>query len=141
MVQFLLMLSLLFAGPFLRGHWNSAAGMAAGISLVLLSAWLGLVGKRDLGRQRTPFPRPKDDAKLITTGLYARMRHPLYAAVIALGFGWALLWQSWPAFVIAVLQVPFFDAKARNEEQWLRERFPDYEGYARRVKRFVPGVY
>ena len=140
-VQFLLMLSLLFVGPFSRGHWNSAPGMAAGTALVLLGAWLGLVGKRDLGRQRTPFPRPKDDARLVTTGLYARMRHPLYAAVIALGLGWALLWQSWPAFIIALLQMPFFDAKARNEEHWLRERFPDYESYRRRVKRFVPGVY
>jgi protein-S-isoprenylcysteine O-methyltransferase Ste14 len=140
-VQFILMFALLAAGPLWRAQWNSSAGMAVGGALLLLSAWLGLRGKRDLGTHRTPFPRPKDDAQLVTSGLYAHVRHPLYAAVIALGFAWALLWQSWPALAIATLQVLFFDAKARREERWLRERFPDYDRYRRRVKRFIPGVY
>lgn len=140
-VQFILMFALLATGPVWRGQWNSPAAMAAGGALLLLSAWVGLRGKRNLGAQRTPFPRPKDDAQLVTSGLYAHTRHPLYAAVIALGFSWALLWQSWPALAIAVLQVPFFDAKARREERWLRELFPDYDGYSRRVKRFIPGIY
>jgi protein-S-isoprenylcysteine O-methyltransferase Ste14 len=37
--------------------------------------------------------------------------------------------------------MPFFDLKARREERWLRERFADYDDYARRVKRFIPGFY
>ena len=69
------------------------------------------------------------------------MRHPLYLSVIVLGFAWALLWRSWPALALAVAQVPFFDAKARSEEHWLRERFPGYADYARRAKRFIPGIY
>ncbi|HMO66592.1 MAG TPA: methyltransferase, partial [Verrucomicrobiota bacterium] len=99
---------------------------------------LGVRGVRDLGRHRTPFPRPRPDAELVTTGIYARLRHPLYAAVIVLGLAWALLWRSWPALVLAVVQVPFFDAKARAEERRLRERFPGYVDYARRVGRFLP---
>jgi protein-S-isoprenylcysteine O-methyltransferase Ste14 len=140
-VQFILMFALLAAGPIWRAQWPRTPALAAGIALLGLSAWLGLRGKRDLGAQRTPFPRPKEEAQLITHGLYAHMRHPLYVAVIALGFAWALLWQSWPALAVAILQVAFFDAKARREERWLRERFADYDGYARRVKRFIPRVY
>jgi protein-S-isoprenylcysteine O-methyltransferase Ste14 len=37
--------------------------------------------------------------------------------------------------------LPFLDAKARREEEWLRERFPEYRGYEASVKRFVPGIY
>jgi protein-S-isoprenylcysteine O-methyltransferase Ste14 len=139
--QFALMIAGLVAGPIWRAQWNGWPTIAAGIDILLLGAWLGLRGKHDLGAHRTPFPQPKEDGQLITTGIYARLRHPLYASVIALGFAWALLWRSWPALGLAAAQVLFFDAKARCEERWLRELFPDYATYARRVKRFIPGLY
>lgn len=140
-VQFALMIAGLAAGPLWRAQWNGWPTLAAGIGLLLISAWFGLRGKRDLGLNRTPFPQPKEDGQLITTGIYAHLRHPLYASVIALGFAWTLLWRSWPALGLAVAQILFFDAKARREERWLRELFPDYAAYARRVKRFIPGLY
>lgn len=140
-VQFVLMFSGLAAGPIWRASWNGWSTFVAGMFLLIVGGWLGLRGKRDLGLNRTPFPQPKEEGQLITTGIYARLRHPLYASVIALGFAWALLWRSWPALGLAVAQVAFFDAKARCEESWLRDRFPDYAAYARRVKRFIPGFY
>jgi protein-S-isoprenylcysteine O-methyltransferase Ste14 len=139
--QFAVLFALLAAGPLWRAQWAGGWNWPAGGALLLLGAWLGLRGDRDLGRHRTPFPRPKEDCQLVTSGIYARLRHPLYAAVIALGFAWALLWRSVPALLLAALQVPFFDAKARREERWLRERFAGYDDYARRVKRFIPGLY
>ena len=112
---------------------GSALDLLAGSVLLLVGGWAGLRGNSDLGAQRTPFPRPKDESQLITTGLYARVRQPLYLSVIALGFAWALLWRSAPALGLALLQVPFFDLKARREERWLRERHAGYDDYARRV--------
>jgi hypothetical protein len=41
------------------------------------------------------------------------------------------------SFVLGV----FFDAKARHEERWLRQQFPAYAGYERRVRRFIPWIY
>lgn len=140
-VQFALMFALLAAGPLWRAQWPGGWTWAMGGALLLVGAWAGRRGKRNLGAQRTPFPKPKDDGQLITTGIYARVRHPLYLSVIALGFAWALLWRSGPALVLAALQMPFFDLKARREERWLRERFAGYDDYARRVKRFIPGLY
>ena len=140
-VQFALMFAILAAGPLWRAQWSGWWTWAMGGALLLVGAWAGLRGKRDLGAQRTPFPQPKDDGQLITTGIYARVRHPLYLSVIALGFAWALLWRSGPALALAVLQMPFFDLKARREERSLRERHAGYDDYARCVKRFIPGVY
>ena len=74
-------------------------------------------------------------------GIYSVMRHPLYTSVMLASLGWALLWQSGPALVAALLLAPFFDAKARREERWLAERFPDYGDYQRRVARFLPWIY
>ncbi|MFN0068402.1 MAG: methyltransferase family protein [Limisphaerales bacterium] len=139
--QFVLMAALLAAGPWWRDQWAGWPAAVAGAALLALGAWLGVRGVRDLGPHRTPFPQPREDGELVTTGLYGHLRHPLYAAVIVLGFAWALLWRSWPALVLAVVQVPFFNAKARAEEHRLRIRFAAYEGYAARVRRFVPGLY
>jgi len=58
-----------------------------------------------------------------------------------IGFAWALFWRSAPALLLAIVQLPFFDLKARREEQWLRSRFFGYADYAGRVKRFLPGIY
>ena len=140
-VQFALMFAILAAGPLWRAQWLGWWTWAMGGALLLPGAWAGLRGSRDLGAQRTPFPQPKDDGQLIATGIYARVRHPLYLSVIALGFAWALLWRSGPALALAVLQLPFFDLKARREERWLRERHAGYDDYALRVKRFIPSLY
>jgi protein-S-isoprenylcysteine O-methyltransferase Ste14 len=35
----------------------------------------------------------------------------------------------------------FFDAKARHEERWLRQKFPAYAAYAQQVRRFIPWLY
>ena len=140
-LQFALMMAGLASGPLWASQWTGRVSLASGALCVALAALTGLMGKRDLGSSRTVFPRPKEGARLVTTGIYAHVRHPLYVSVICLGFGWALLWRSWPAFVIAILQVPFFDAKARREEQWLCEHHAEYASYMQRVKRFIPGVY
>ena len=132
------MLALLGAGPWWRGQWPGRAAPAIGGALVLAGAWLGLAGVRVLGMNRTPFPEPKPGSQLVTTGIYARVRHPLYASVIALGFGWALLWRSGPALALAAAQAVFFHAKARLEERLLRERFAEYADYIRRVPRLLP---
>ena len=139
--QFALMLALLVAGPWWRGQWAGMATPAIGFALVLLGAWLGIAGVRALGVNRTVFPVPKPGAQLVTTGIFARVRHPLYASVIALGFGWALLWCSGPAFALAAAQVIFLYAKARLEERLLRERFAEYADYSLRVPRLVPRLF
>ena len=140
-VQFGLMFALLAAGPLASAHWSGGWGWVPGGVLLVIGAWVGVRGARDLGEQRTPLPRPKADGTLVTSGIYAHVRHPLYLSVVTLGFAWALLWRSVPALVLAVLQILFFDLKARREERWLRERFAAYDDYARRVKRLIPGLY
>jgi protein-S-isoprenylcysteine O-methyltransferase Ste14 len=91
-----------------------------------------------LGRNLTPFPKLGEQAQLVRHGIYAVIRHPLDASVIAGAIGWALVWQSWPALVAAAFLIPFFLAKARREERWLRETFPEYADYERQVRGFVP---
>jgi len=132
---------LIAMGPLQPGDWHSPAGLIAGAVLLVASAVVGIAGVVHLGRNRTPFPSPRAGSILIQHGIYAWCRHPLYTSVLLAGVAWTLLWQSSWTLAVAVVQFPFFLAKSRVEEHRLRQVFPEYETYARRVKRFLPGVF
>ncbi len=95
----------------------------------------------DLGQNLTPLPHPKDDGQLVETGIYSLVRHPIYSGVIFLALAYAS-WQVSLAHLFgAIALFVFFDAKARREEVWLTERFPDYANYRISVKKLIPWIY
>ncbi len=124
--------------------WDPAVAHVAswvGLALVAAGAPLALTGLLALGRQLTALPYPVDDAKLVRTGAYAIVRHPIYAGLILMAFGWGLYRASWLVLLYAVALFVLFDLKSRREERWLAERFPEYPEYRRRVKKLLPWVY
>jgi protein-S-isoprenylcysteine O-methyltransferase Ste14 len=131
--------------PGLTALWPSDLpgwlAFAAGVLALLLAGWTEVRAFRDLGRSLTPLPRPRDDAELVESGIYARLRHPIYAGLILAALGWSALTRSLPAFAVAILLALVLDAKSRREEAWLVERYPSYPAYRLRSKRFLPGVY
>lgn len=138
LAQFALMATVAALGLFCPGSRGHVLLRVAALALAAAAALLGLSAVAVLGRNRTPFPKPHAGARLVQHGIYARVRHPLYSSVICLGLAWALWRASLPALVVALLLPPFLLAKARREERWLREQFPGYADYARRVPRFFP---
>ncbi|MBL9145579.1 MAG: isoprenylcysteine carboxylmethyltransferase family protein [Verrucomicrobiaceae bacterium] len=141
-IQFVLMVALLFAAPMSDESFpNNEMTQTIAALMLTIGAWCGIRGVRDLGQQRTALPKPLPGGQLVTTGVYALVRHPLYASLIWLGFGWGLLFGSALTLGIALIQLVFLDLKARREECWLRDHFAGYPDYAARVKRFIPGVY
>ncbi len=140
LAQSVLMTGVIVCGVLFHGDWSRISLVALGAVGFVIGGYFGIVGVVDLGRNRTPFPVPLDSARLIQTGIYARVRHPLYTGVIFAFLGWAGIWQSVPAFVIALVTAMFFNAKARREERWLQERFSEYADYAKRVPRFIPSL-
>ena len=124
-----------------RDQWQSLAVTLCGAGLILIAAGCGLAGTVSLGRNLTPFPKPSASTTLVRTGIYGFIRHPLYTAVFCGSVGWALVWRSWPALLAGLALAPLLDAKARREERWLRQQFPDYAHYEQRVRRFLPWVY
>ena len=136
------LLGVVIAGGILcRNQWHSLALTLCGALLLVIATGCGVAGKVSLGRNLTPFPKPSATTELVRTGIYGLMRHPLYTAVFCGSAGWALVWRSWPALLAALALAPLFDAKARREEHWLRQQFPEYAGYEQRVRRFVPWIY
>jgi protein-S-isoprenylcysteine O-methyltransferase Ste14 len=139
--QFTLMLVVAVLGMISGAATKNDATFLGGWFLLGVSALCGIAGMAALGRGLTPFPKPAAQAELVQHGIYSVMRHPLYTAVFCAAGGWSLIRGSWPALAASLVLAAFLDAKARREERWLRQQFPDYVSYERRVRRFIPWIY
>ena len=139
--QSMLMIALIVLAVMFHSEKVVLALRLAGTLLITIGAFFGVAGVAALKDNRTAFPKPRNHSRLIQHGIYAYVRHPLYTSVIMVSAGWASVWASSIAVVLALAMVPFFYAKARVEENWLREKFPDYRAYERRVCRFVPWLF
>jgi len=116
-------------------RWGLAAALGlAGIVLILK-------GLLDLGRNLTPLPYPKADGQLVRSGVYGLVRHPLYSGLIFAAFSWVVFQFSLSHLIATAILFAFFDTKARREEAWLTQKYPEYSDYQQQVKRLIPGVY
>ncbi|MEK7780846.1 MAG: isoprenylcysteine carboxylmethyltransferase family protein [Verrucomicrobiota bacterium] len=136
--QSVLMLAAIGLAVMFSGNGTNLAIIIAGSVLFANGGYFGIAGVIVLGKNRTPFPQPREGSKLIQHGIYSRIRHPLYTSVMMASLGWALIWQSAASFIAALTLIPFLHAKARREEKSLHQTFPSYADYARRVPRFLP---
>ncbi len=83
----------------------------------------------------------RKNEQLAVTGPYAYTRNPLYlgSIIIAIGFGVASL-NAWIAAIIVVLFLAIYLPVIRNEEEFLRAKFPEFEDYAAKVPRLIPRI-
>jgi protein-S-isoprenylcysteine O-methyltransferase Ste14 len=114
---------------------------SCGLAVGLLACLIIAIAAINLGKNLTPLPCPRDSATLVQTGLYGFVRHPMYFGVLLAAVAWFLLFPG--IFILAYVICLFllFDLKARREEVWLLERFPEYGEYQTRVKKLIPGIY
>jgi protein-S-isoprenylcysteine O-methyltransferase Ste14 len=76
---------------------------------------------------------------LATSGPYAYTRNPLYLGSLLMGAGFATAARSWwIAGLMAVLFFVIYIPVIRDEEEFLRQQFPEFEDYARNVPRMLP---
>jgi protein-S-isoprenylcysteine O-methyltransferase Ste14 len=86
--------------------------------------------------------RVDKDQKVIDTGPYARVRHPMYAGAIWLFVGMPLALGSWWSLGLVVPFVPVLLWRLLDEEKILQRDLPEYTDYMRRVRfRLVPFVW
>ena len=77
-------------------------------------------------------------APLVTTGIYAKVRHPMYTSVIMAVGGYALFFGSWLSLPLWLGVTIFYVIKAVKEERLLENKFPEYAAYRKRTWRLVP---
>lgn len=137
-------------GIFFITYWTlpgSSTGILptiGGISVAVAFAVLAAAGYEHLARNRSLpniTPTPQSQSGLITTGIYARIRHPIYTAVFAAFLGAALQHGHPLLFLFVGVLIVFFTFKSRYEEALLVDQFPtEYPAYRARTWRFLPFV-
>ena len=118
--------------------WATAIG--AVVQPVFL--WLFWRSHADLGGNWSPGLEVREDHGLVTNGVYAHIRHPMYAAIWLAALSQPLLIHNW---VAGGLVIPAFAAmwfiRTPNEEALMRERFRDaYDAYSMRTGRLFPRI-
>jgi protein-S-isoprenylcysteine O-methyltransferase Ste14 len=139
--QALLLLAVILLASRSHGSRGHPVSTVSGGILLASGTIIALSGAIALGRNITPLPKPSERAHLVRSGIFSIVRHPIYTGLVLASSGWALLRRSGPALLTALGLIPFLEAKARREENWLREKFPEYREYAASVKRFIPRIY
>lgn len=114
-------------------------GLVVGAPLLAFGAGLYHVARRDLGTMHqtsTAFSvRLYADQRLVTTGVYGTVRHPMYVAVVAATIGALFLYRTWATLAALILVVSVI-LRARREDAALEEAFGDAW---RRYRDTVPG--
>ena len=80
--------------------------------------------------------------KVVSTGPYAIVRHPMYSGISLMYIASPLALGSYWALIPALFIVPLLMARIRNEEQVLLRDLPGYAEYRHKVKyRLLPGIW
>jgi protein-S-isoprenylcysteine O-methyltransferase Ste14 len=115
--------------------WLRWVGFAVGLASLVLWTWTQAV----LGKEWSPQLQLRGEHHLVTTGPYARMRHPLYTAMFGWGVGVALVTANWVFVVMAVAVIGGTVARIPREERMMIEEFgEEYKAYMKRTGRFFP---
>ncbi|MCG6955044.1 MAG: hypothetical protein LJF04_03555 [Gemmatimonadetes bacterium] len=127
-------------GRDLGPHWALAV---LGIALVALAIVMGSFRRRQLPTKiLSGLPELQEDGKggrLLTEGMYARVRHPRYLEVVAAVFGYAALANYTGGWIMALAVLPALHLVVLLEERELERRFgAEYLAYRARVPRYVP---
>ncbi|GAB3042399.1 hypothetical protein GCM10027052_25450 [Parafrigoribacterium mesophilum] len=118
----------------------AAAALVIVMVLVLAGAALAVLGAAGLGSALTASPIPREHAGLVTTGIYGVVRNPIYTGLLVAGLGLVVFGASIWHIVTWLALLSLLAGKARWEERMLRAKHPEFDQYAARVGRFIPGV-
>lgn len=105
-----------------------------------IALWFLWRSHRDLGKNFSLTSETKEEQALVTTGVYKKIRHPMYTAHLIWGIAQVMLLQNWiagPTFLIA--SIPLYRQRIPREEEMMIKEFGDeYKKYMEKTGRLLP---
>jgi len=129
-----------------RFHWLPALPLSANIvgGALLVVSWLFMVRSFTDNPFLSALVRIQAERghRVVTTGVYGIVRHPMYLAAVLMFVGAPLLTGSAAALIAGMILTLLLVVRIVNEEQLLRVELPGYDEYRRRVRyRLVPFMW
>lgn len=137
------LLGFVIAGLNFRFDWYVLPnGVSVGATIVFLAAYLLYA---EVLRENTYLSRTievQDDQKVIDTGLYGIVRHPMYSATLLLFLTMPLILGSLYSFVIFLAYPAIIAKRIKNEERFLENELEGYREYEKKVRyRLLPFIW
>lgn len=122
---------------------QSIPALALGLVAACGFLWLFRRSHKDLGRNWSVTLEVREGHQLVTQGVYAFVRHPMYASFFLWGIAQALLIPNWIAGLAGLAAVAaLYAVRQEKEEAMMRETFgAQYDAYCQRTRRLIPGVF
>ena len=140
---------LMFIGSFVvagldwRFGWSKVSLPVTIIASILFLAAYGLYA--EVMRENAYLSRTvkvEEGQKVVDTGLYGIVRHPMYSATLLLFLAMPLVLGSWYALIPMAFYPAIIIVRLLNEEKLLTRELPGYEAYKQKVKyRLIPFIW
>jgi len=116
-------------------HW---VGFIVGLLGVAIAGWAQIT----IGRQWSAQLQLTEGHQLVTSGPYAYIRHPIYAALVAVSIAFALVTANCLFIGFGILSIAVSIDRIPREEKMMLEGVPGYADYAAKVRfRVLPGIW
>lgn len=132
--QFLIILILLVINPSIFENKLSLIISVSGFVIGMYSLVSNKISNFNI------IPEIKTNAKLIQTGAYKYIRHPMYFSVLLMMIGIVIGNINLINFILFVLLVFILYLKAKKEEKLWLEKTPEYKEYMKNTKTFIPFI-
>jgi protein-S-isoprenylcysteine O-methyltransferase Ste14 len=121
---------------------NFLAMRIAGLFLTMLGLMLAVWARYKLGQYWSGAITLKVDHKLIRSGPYSLLRHPIYSGILLGMLGTALAVNEWRGLLAGCLYLVSYILKARREEAWLLKQFgAQYADFKKQTWAIIPFIY
>jgi protein-S-isoprenylcysteine O-methyltransferase Ste14 len=119
-----------------------AAARWVGFFVGLLGVGIAGWAQVTIGRQWSAQLQLAEGHQVVSSGPYAHIRHPIYAALTAVSIGFALVTANWLFIGFGALSVTMSIGRIPREEKMMWEGVPGYADYAAKVRfRLLPGIW
>ena len=112
----------------------SPFSFSLGILIIIIALIIMLFSIIDLGRNLSPFPRPRKNSTLVTTGIYRFTRHPMYYSILFISIGVFITKLSSYYLLLTISLALIIKFKIALEEKYLMNKFKNYLLYKNEVK-------
>lgn len=134
-IQLCCLAYVLMTGPKIASGYAGIFIESLGVFLGFYAIFVMRIGNFNIS------PLPKDSGKMITSGPYNVIRHPMYTAQLVALLPLVIDYFNWWRLAILLLLLLNLLLKINYEERLLKSKFPEYAIYALKTKKLLPYIY